>query len=154
MYTYCIHIIHNYLVNSWGYSHRGVHLFEAAIPGRGPGDAHFWCHPTGTYHDIKGHWPTLQINVWPCLYIMSFLHKYTYSQGPDSVAKSEGNQNQPNSYRMQCTLYVDLCGFAWKLWLPFPHVQTHHVHIRLVSYTPKFPWDFPWFALGACDLQR
>lgn len=34
------------------------------------------------------------------------IHKYTYSQGPDSVAKSEGNQNQPNSYRMQCILYV------------------------------------------------
>ena len=30
------------------------------------------------------------------------IHKYTYSQGPDSVAKSEGNQNQPNSYRMIC----------------------------------------------------
>lgn len=92
-----------------------MHLCEAAIPN--PGNAeemHIFGVILMEKHDIKGHWLTLQIHddtcIRSCLYLFYIynviIHKYTYSQGPDSVAKSEGNQNQPNSYRMQCILYV------------------------------------------------
>ena len=134
-----------------------MHLCEAAIPN--PGNAeemHIFGVILMEKHDIKGHWLTLQIHddtcIRSCLYLFYIynviIHKYTYSQGPDSVAKSEGNQNQPNSYRMQCILYV-ASPENWDCHFPM------FKPIMFISGWSVIPirWDFAWFALGACDLH-
>ena len=145
-------------MKSWGYSHRACIFVKLRFRIQGmPRRCTFlvsssWKNTIS--RDIGWLYRYMMIHVLDPVYIYFIyiynviIHKYTYSQGPDSVAKSEGNQNQPNSYRMQCILYV-ASPENWDCHFPM------FKPIMFISGWSVIPirWDFAWFALGACDLH-